>query len=399
MLMQSGLYYPYIHVRSETWLKLAALYWKKLDRIVPHDYPVQDGRTARILRDELDFIHSMRPGQSAVDASRLFVSLLREHGAELREALRVQRLVEDERSIHARPRDGGIRRTGTIGYIFAEKLSHELIEALRSEGLAFQASQATWAHGRPSMLQGGAGWVGMDGRLAAVYMTVLAQLTAEHFDLNPVTDEPIAHLAMNGLSVDGVADTLLGGSSGAMRHDPNSLRQRVVLLAVQSAIPRSLGLVSAEEIVAFRRRHEDLLGAFQSAVSDAVGELRSLPPDVNTQVLSERVVEVTRTCLTRPQADLRRALKLFGLNPLNATLSVSFPVGLAAAAMANESAGSVAGFTTGAAAMVTSWAGLEIVRRRALRGRTPAGNYLLALRSGLTPAGILRSQVRSIRSL
>jgi hypothetical protein len=37
-LPKMGVYYPYIHFRDEAWLKVAALYWPKLTRIVPPGY-------------------------------------------------------------------------------------------------------------------------------------------------------------------------------------------------------------------------------------------------------------------------------------------------------------------------------------------------------------------------
>src|SRR4051794_30939799 len=108
MLMQSGLYYPYIHIRNDSWLKAAALYWKRMDRIVPHDYPTKDSRTARMLRGELGFIEGRRPGQAAVDTSRLFVDLLIERGSELVKQLQVQPSMADLVQTHARPKDGGL---------------------------------------------------------------------------------------------------------------------------------------------------------------------------------------------------------------------------------------------------------------------------------------------------
>src|SRR5882762_5637745 len=57
-MQQPGLYYPYIHVRDEAWLKAAALYWPSLRRIVPWGYRKHDSPAAlrlveaRVLRDE-----------------------------------------------------------------------------------------------------------------------------------------------------------------------------------------------------------------------------------------------------------------------------------------------------------------------------------------------------------
>lgn len=33
-----GLYYPFIHFKDDDWLKVSALYWNRMARIVPHSY-------------------------------------------------------------------------------------------------------------------------------------------------------------------------------------------------------------------------------------------------------------------------------------------------------------------------------------------------------------------------
>jgi len=42
-----GLYYPFIHFKDEQWLKLSALYWDKMARIVPKDYDKKDSPTVK----------------------------------------------------------------------------------------------------------------------------------------------------------------------------------------------------------------------------------------------------------------------------------------------------------------------------------------------------------------
>jgi hypothetical protein len=39
------LYYPFIHFRDEAWLKLSALYWDDVTRIVPKSYAPRDTRS------------------------------------------------------------------------------------------------------------------------------------------------------------------------------------------------------------------------------------------------------------------------------------------------------------------------------------------------------------------
>jgi hypothetical protein len=77
-----GLYYPYFQVRDDRWMKVAALYWPKIVRIVPDGYRTRDSATARALSDEL--IVRRPPGRSVDAASGRFVELADRHGMELR---------------------------------------------------------------------------------------------------------------------------------------------------------------------------------------------------------------------------------------------------------------------------------------------------------------------------
>jgi hypothetical protein len=81
LLPKIGLYYPYIHIRDEQWLKLAALYWPRLARVLPHDFPVPDSETVRTLVDELDFIMPVEPGPTAAAVAPRFLEVIDRHAA------------------------------------------------------------------------------------------------------------------------------------------------------------------------------------------------------------------------------------------------------------------------------------------------------------------------------
>jgi hypothetical protein len=51
-----GLYYPFIHFKDDAWIKLAALYWDKMGRIVPRGYRTSDSDTVKQLANESGFI-------------------------------------------------------------------------------------------------------------------------------------------------------------------------------------------------------------------------------------------------------------------------------------------------------------------------------------------------------
>lgn len=68
-----GMYYPDVFVQDETWLKAAALYWLKLARLMPADYPQHDSPTAQILAAELDFFVDIDPQPYAHEVGDRFL--------------------------------------------------------------------------------------------------------------------------------------------------------------------------------------------------------------------------------------------------------------------------------------------------------------------------------------
>ena len=94
MVNQPGLYYPYIHFRDDNWLKLSALYWPAMARMVPNGYPTEDSHTVRVLREELAFVIDVQPGPAADSTADLFIRLLERHGPELRGALKVNQVTD-----------------------------------------------------------------------------------------------------------------------------------------------------------------------------------------------------------------------------------------------------------------------------------------------------------------
>ena len=76
-----GLYYPFMEFTDDAWVKLAALYWEKLGRIVPKGYePDHDSNTVRELTDELGFVKNLYPTVKDQEiVAQMFLEVLRKH--------------------------------------------------------------------------------------------------------------------------------------------------------------------------------------------------------------------------------------------------------------------------------------------------------------------------------
>src|ERR1700759_2904545 len=87
-LQRHGLYYPYFHIRDERWLKVAALYWPKIVRIVPGGYRLRDSYTGVALAGA--FFLRRPPGPSVEAVAPRLLDLVANHASELRERFDVE---------------------------------------------------------------------------------------------------------------------------------------------------------------------------------------------------------------------------------------------------------------------------------------------------------------------
>ncbi|SFG27330.1 DUF6236 family protein [Streptomyces mirabilis] len=78
-MQRIGLYYPYIQFRDEKWMKITALYWPRMARVVPHGFPVVDHETVTALRTELDFLVDLDPQEAAEAVAPRFLRVLNDH--------------------------------------------------------------------------------------------------------------------------------------------------------------------------------------------------------------------------------------------------------------------------------------------------------------------------------
>jgi uncharacterized protein DUF6236 len=201
-----GLYYPLIHFKDDAWIKLTALYWDKMARIVPRGYRTSDSDTVKRLADESDFIENVYAGFSSYDLKldSTFIQLLQEHEKELRAhyGVATQNSWRDDPQTRAEAPPG---TNDKLAYIYIEKMSPNLTRSFVNTGLAI----ADWhvdEHGDQIEV----GRVGMHPNLRFVYMTALAEELAASRGYHPVTDETLGHLAVTGCTLERLAQALLG---------------------------------------------------------------------------------------------------------------------------------------------------------------------------------------------
>ncbi|MFG2213150.1 DUF6236 family protein [Streptomyces sp. NPDC048638] len=314
-----GLYYPYVHVQNDVWLKTAALYWPQLARVVADGYPVRDSATATALGDGLGFWEDLDPKSAAAAVEAPFLAIIGEHAAALRRlyAVRPDQLRRGEGAdpsprgvnrvnVYAPPPApgdfGGRRRATRTAELFWDEVSPDLREALINEGLALNTD-------RPFQRSGyvDSHWISMDPMLAWVYKCALTQEIASRNRLHPTTDQVDAHRANQAWDAERIAAVLLGHHVGSSEEP---VVGRLGQLAVQTVLPDNIAQVSVEKIVELRKRHESEFNAFMSAVSLAAGDVQEeLVGIESSKILASYLDHIRQEHFQKPLADLKAAMK------------------------------------------------------------------------------------------
>ncbi|MFE3738313.1 DUF6236 family protein [Streptomyces sp. NPDC059134] len=413
MLPQVGLYYPFIHFRDERWLKTAALYWQELARVVPDNYRLADSLTARVLREELDFIRPVDPVQPARQVAPLFHEALAQHAQALRAAgygmsserdtwnARLGNSFEPVSPFSAE--NGPEPVPAGIAFCYREEFTPELREALMESGLAADMLHAPGFEGRRSLASGR--WMAMDARLAWVYKCVFVEVVARQGRYTPTTDQPGAHLVADGWDAERIAQSLLDGPGTVTAAQADGLTDAVGLLAVRLAVPARLDGIPAEKIVKLRKEHREEFAAFNTVMAQTVDELRR---DLDEGMLDEAYARDVRMTVEQrfglPLIALREAMKAQGLGTVHGVASVKFEVpalmgvfGAAAGAFLGQPVAgtTAAGTAAGVALGVLNVRQVRKQQVKDLKAGNPAA-YLLSVQRGLKPRSLLRKIVRAV---
>jgi hypothetical protein len=377
---QPGLYYPYVHIRDDDWLKGAALYWPSVRRLVPHGYAKHDSATAesfaqaRILKDE-------DPGELLKDVGGNLLETLQESADRLTRDYTIGAAFDfhdDESRWTGGTAPGDSDRD--LAWVHVTKFPPEAATLLESRGLARRGQpidEVAADPGEPGE------WIGLHPALADAYMTVLAGRLGQSAGFQPLTDQTDLRVATPTIDVQAAVQLLLGRSQDAgVLDDARVGVDTYVMLALQLALPKNLAQVSAEKIVEVRKNLGEELRNFRDYVSTQQAELTEMAalalPRRRLEAFTEHVAQTVEDPLRR----LENGLKLHKLEPTRSiVLASSFapPLALGAAAITPAAATTIGAL----AALGTAWWQIGSIRD-STRASSPVG-YLLDVRDALTP--------------
>ena len=378
-----GMYYPDVFVQDEAWLKAAALYWPKLARLMPADYPQHDSPTAQILTAELDFFVDIDPEPYAREVGYRFLMWLREadddwyhHPPEVMRWL-------------VKPQSGEVPMVQLPGtpLELPYRWIHErgstpasISERLIDRGLAVRGVD-----------EEGRGWVRMERHFAQIYVTALADSVAVANDMPMITDQQ------------GLPEYPQGfGQQLALSHRGRfDLTSMYAVLALNTVLPADLGTIPAERIVRARRVLADEFDAFRHHLDALSTSFADLSSSEDPAVLNARLRLAVDRDIRTALNEIERGLRSEGLEPVRAIFSLKtpeVPIVLAVLGTTFAGGGGLPKFLldTGAiAACFVSSASRARAAKSKLR-RSPGG-YLLGVREELNPHGLIDRIHRAAR--
>ncbi|MFC9407306.1 DUF6236 family protein [[Kitasatospora] papulosa] len=416
-----GLYYPFFGMRDDGWLKVMALYWPKIVRLVPASDDLADrmtrphrhyqepvhtlsrdvAHTMRVLTEELGVIERVPPGASVQAVARSFDDALSRPSLASLRLFRTGTAIDPSTTLAPLHRDevAPPLRTLLSEHGFAHGLGASLeTPAAREHHLNQQAegpTADTWDLGMHR-------WAIMDSRLVRVYKSMLAGEFAQANKLQPITDVPDAY-AMSGDSDADIIEAALAGPPPTPRPtEQGELTQILAYLALDLVVPRDLSSVPVEKVVELRRRYGNEFIAFGAQVGQVAAELGSLTEIRDTAMLTRYLKGAVADRFAQPLADLRKQIKVLGLDAATMAINVKteVPAGVAVLGGSALLAGHPAiAATAGAAIGLIGLRRSVREKRDAVLQTAPAASFLLHTGDALQPQSLLQRSLSQVQRI
>lgn len=292
MAFTRSLYYPWIDVQDEGWLKSASLYWDTIQTIVPETIlRPYSTNTARHLENEGILV----PFRVRSDAEQIesltqdvLMYLQSQEGLELLSGADRNRV-----NLHPDKLPRSIRR---LARLHPMKMSHEIRYMLQNSGLSRQTD---------------GGFMEVDDRFASFYMTLLATRLSETIGAGLVTSSSLPHRLSLRARSDSQIDSIVGFDYG-YRDEMHDIRRRASRQMAQGMLVElmieDIALnpeTPVHNIINYRRGHASELGRFRTKV----GELTSsLPEDVPLPAVRQYINDLYVNEVKPAMDDLKKSL-------------------------------------------------------------------------------------------
>ena len=263
MAFTLALYYPYIEIENESWLKNAVLYWDKISTIVPDSInkPYKT-RTAKELYDAGALI-PLRVKSSMEEIKLLTIDVGKFLSSPEAGELLYTRGLSSRNSVDNDLTSNPLRMSS----LHLEKLSDEVKHMIKNSGMLSQQRGS---------------WYEVDPKFAEFYMTLLARKLSERVGAGLLTDVPES----NNLAIAAKLDASRTDwkrvfrrqeeyrAFGPRRMAPRELAQGVLADLIIEKIKIDPD-TPVRDILKFREDHADELGRFRKNIADLTKQASS----------------------------------------------------------------------------------------------------------------------------
>jgi hypothetical protein len=268
---RAALYYPYIHIRSEYWLKATLLNFPKVYRMVPfgHYVPEDDKNIqpyTQYNNDIKDCLldNSNTASASAISAQQELLTKLKEH---------------KKRLTTYRKRTGMDRY-----YIHDEKLDDEFKDYLLSNKLA-------WPD-KDSQAKGHRNWLGLHPKLGSAVMSTLAIAIAAGSGRDIVTNSNADHETLISTNTDDIIDRLLGIKTRPNKPEGHDTQNQLGQLVITRSI--NLNALTIDDIIELKANNQDFR-SFRHLLLEHANDIGNIAdPSEREKRLTERAKELVQ---------------------------------------------------------------------------------------------------------
>ena len=290
-----ALYYPYMRIRDEDWLKVSALYWDSIRRFKPTRYRLRDSPVDRQFA-EAGFLKSLNPEPYAASVSCELLDFMKENTEVLRQRFSVEAALAGPTG-PGWGTEGPPKRHKNLGWVHSRKMSMEFAAFLADEGLGHV--------GRDD----GDQWVGLHPSMAAAYMLALVGACADTEALDPITDYPSPLLSpTRGVE----AAVRLLTADFDLYQDPAHRgydSAGFATLAIETVVPANIGDISVERILRTKNELAEELSVFRKFVAGQQSEVARLASIQGDAIRVEAFAAQLDSEIKRPLERLERALE------------------------------------------------------------------------------------------
>jgi hypothetical protein len=264
-----ALYYPYIHIRNENWLKGAILGFQQVRRLVPDRFTVKD-QTITSAYAKLE-----GPAGPLLDSVVVAGADIKHSQTWLRARITENLDVVIEK--YARPRVPMEFQSGARAFqMYVGKiLDEQLLDLLTSKQLGWFARERTE--------RDSANWITMHPKLGAAIMSVLAITVARTKGLSVVTPSILAHYELLANREEDVFNSLLEIPTVASNTSANVSTEELSHLVVTMGF--DLTRLSPKQICELLKQGKDLR-SFRKTVSEFANHI---PPNLDGPERNKRM--------------------------------------------------------------------------------------------------------------